>query len=100
MALLSRCDLLVCNDSGIMHLAAALSTPLIALFGPQSPVKFGPWGKNCEIMYRNFPCSPCKQKFFRECHPSPRMKPYCMEEIPPADVIARAEARLRTRGKG
>lgn len=97
MALLSRCALLVCNDSGIMHLAAALGTPLIALFGPQSPVKFGPWGRYCEVIYRNFPCSPCKQKFFEECSPSPRMKPYCMEEILPSEVIARAGESLRRR---
>lgn len=94
MALLTRCALLICNDSGIMHLAAAVGTPLVALFGPQSPVKFGPWGRDCEVIYKRFPCSPCKQKFFQECQPSPRMKPYCMEEITAADVIARAAERL------
>ena len=46
MALLARCSLIVCNDSGIMHLGAALNRPLVALFGPQSPVKFGPGGNN------------------------------------------------------
>ena len=81
MALLSRCQLLVCNDSGIMHLAASLQVPLVALFGSQSPVKFGPWGKNCREVYSAFPCSPCKQKFFTECEPSLRMKPACIEAI-------------------
>lgn len=81
MALLSRCRLLICNDSGIMHLAASLQVPLVALFGSQSPVKFGPWGKNCRAVYSAFPCSPCKQKFFTECEPSLRMKPACMEAI-------------------
>lgn len=99
MALLTRCVLLICNDSGIMHLAAAVGTPLVALFGPQSPVKFGPWGRECDIIYKRFPCSPCKQKFFQECQPSPRMKPYCMEEITSADVIARAAERLGTFGR-
>jgi len=87
MALLARCSLLICNDSGIMHLGAALNIPLVALFGPQSPVKFGPWGEKCRVVYRKFPCSPCKQKFFQECEPSPRMKPACMEEIGVADVL-------------
>lgn len=41
LAILARCRLLVCNDSGIMHLGAALGVPLVAVFGPQSPVKFG-----------------------------------------------------------
>ncbi|WP_298432774.1 lipopolysaccharide heptosyltransferase II [Geobacter sp.] len=81
MALLARCRLLVCNDSGIMHLAASLQVPLVALFGPQSPAKFGPWGEKCRVVYRAFPCSPCRQRFFKECTPSPRGKPECMEAI-------------------
>ncbi|MGE5189700.1 MAG: lipopolysaccharide heptosyltransferase II [Gemmatimonadota bacterium] len=97
MALLSRCALLVCNDSGIMHMAAALGVPVVVIFGPQSPVKFGPWGKDCEVVYRNFPCSPCRQKFFQECVPSPRMKPYCLEEIAPSEVVARAAKFLVSR---
>ena len=81
MALLSRCQLLVCNDSGIMHLAASLQVPLVVLFGPQSPVRFGPWGKSCRIVSQKFPCVPCKQKFFTECEPSPRGRPACLEAI-------------------
>ena len=87
MALLSRCRLLVCNDSGIMHLAASLRVPLVALFGPQSPVKFGPWGEKCRVVYRGFSCSPCKQKFFQECKPSQRSKPECMEAITVQEVL-------------
>lgn len=87
MAILARCNLLLCNDSGIMHLAASLNTPLVALFGPQSPVKFGPWGEKCRVVYRNFPCSPCRQKFFQECKPSRRSKPECMEAITVQEVL-------------
>jgi heptosyltransferase-2 len=94
MALLSKCSLLICNDSGIMHLAAALDLPLIALFGPQSPVKFGPWGTRCRILYKRFPCSPCRQKFFEECDPSPRGKPMCMETITVDEVIETARGVL------
>jgi heptosyltransferase II len=90
MALLSRCRLLVCNDSGIMHLCASVGVPLVALFGPQSPVKFGPWGENAEVITRKFACSPCRQKFFTECEPSPRGKPYCLEEITVDEVVDRA----------
>ena len=87
MALLAHCSFLVCNDSGIMHIGAALNIPLVALFGPQSPAKFGPWGKKCQVVYKGFACSPCKQKFFRECEPSSRMKPACMEDISVAEVL-------------
>jgi heptosyltransferase-2 len=94
MALLARCNLLVCNDSGIMHLAAAMQVPLVALFGPQSPDKFGPWGEQCRVIYKRFPCSPCKQKFFEECKPSPRMKPACVEEITVNEVLSEGLALL------
>lgn len=95
MALLARCRLLVCNDSGIMHLGAALGVPLVAIFGPQSPVKFGPWGGNCRVVYSGFPCSPCRQKFFTECRPSPRGKPECVESITFQRVLDEAETLLR-----
>jgi heptosyltransferase II len=70
-----------------MHLAAAMQIPLIALFGPQSPVKFGPWGDKCRVLYKNFPCSPCRQKFFKECAPSPRLSPECVESISVEEVF-------------
>lgn len=91
MALLARCRLLVCNDSGIMHLGAALGVSLVAIFGPQSPVKFGPWGKSCRVVYGEFPCSPCRQKFFQECKPSPRGKPECVESITVQRVLDEIE---------
>jgi len=91
MALLERCSLLVCNDSGIMHLAAAMQIPLVALFGPQSPVKFGPWGEKCRVLYKAYPCSPCKQKFFKECKPTDRMSPECVEAIRVGEVIEEIE---------
>jgi heptosyltransferase II len=96
MALLSKCRLLVCNDSGVMHLCAAVGVPLVALFGPQSPVKFGPWGRNAEVITKRFSCSPCRQKFFDECRPSPRGKPYCMEEITVEEVLEAATHALRS----
>ena len=94
MALLSRCSLLVCNDSGIMHLGAALDVPLVALFGPQTPDLFGPWGKRCTVLCKRFQCSPCKQKFFTECEPSPRGKPMCMEAITVDEVAGAASEML------
>jgi len=94
MALLSKCSLLVCNDSGIMHLAAALGVPLVALFGPSPPDLFGPWGKRCRVLCKRFQCSPCKQKFFTECEPSPRGRPMCMEAITVDEVTGAAADML------
>lgn len=90
MALLKKCTLFIGNDSGIMHLAAASGVPIVALFGPQSPVKFGPWSKQATVLYKAFPCSPCRQKFFTECEPSERMKPACIEAFTIDEVFREA----------
>lgn len=95
MAILKRGTLFVGNDSGIMHIAAAAGLPLVALFGPQSPQRFGPWSKRARVLYKAFPCSPCRQKFFKECDPSPRGKPACIEAISVDEVVEACTALLR-----
>jgi len=92
LALLRRCSLFIGNDSGVMHIAAAAGVPLVALFGPQSPVKFGPWSKQAIVIYKEFPCSPCRQKFFKECLPSERMRPACVEAITVDEVFRESVA--------
>lgn len=59
MALISRCRLFVTNDSGLMHVAAALRIPLIAIFGSTDPGKTGPLGEICRVVRKPLPCSPC-----------------------------------------
>ena len=69
-ALLSRCDLVVCNDSGPMHLAAALDVPTVAIFGPTDHVAWHPMSENASVVRRDMPCWPCsahKCKIGWEC---------------------------------
>ena len=69
-ALLSRCDLVVCNDSGPMHLAAAVDVPTVAIFGPTDHVAWHPLSENASIVRRDMPCWPCsahKCKIGWEC---------------------------------
>ncbi|MCE2416274.1 lipopolysaccharide heptosyltransferase II [Candidatus Poribacteria bacterium] len=69
-ALLSCCDLVVCNDSGPMHLAAALGVPTVAIFGPTDHVAWHPLSENASIVRRDMPCWPCsahKCKIGWEC---------------------------------
>lgn len=69
-AILSQCDLVVCNDSGPMHLAAALNVPTIAVFGPTDYVAWRPMSENATIVRRDMPCWPCnahKCKIGWEC---------------------------------
>jgi len=58
--LLRRCDLLVSNDTGVMHLGAAMGTPTVGLFGPNTPARYGPVGPYATSVYATgIPCSPC-----------------------------------------
>ncbi len=69
-AMLSCCDLVVCNDSGPMHLAAALDVPTVAIFGPTDHVAWHPLSENATIVRRDMPCWPCsahKCKIGWEC---------------------------------
>jgi heptosyltransferase-2 len=75
------------NDSGVMHLAAAAGVPLVALYGPTSPTRFGPWGARAEVVYSSFPCSPCRQKYFTECEPTLSGKPACVDSITVESVV-------------
>jgi heptosyltransferase-2 len=61
-ALLERCHLLITNDTGTMHIAAAVGTPVIALFGSTDPNATGPWGENHVIVRKEVPCSPCLKR--------------------------------------
>jgi lipopolysaccharide heptosyltransferase II len=60
-ALLAELDVLVTGDTGPMHLAAAVGTPVVALFGPSDPVRYGPRAAHERIIRIDLPCSPCGQ---------------------------------------
>ena len=91
LALVQRCRALVSNDSGLMHVAAALNRPLVALFGSTSPERTGPWGGTSRVIRKAFPCSPC---FRKEC----REDRFCMEAITVDEVWEAVSALLRGKG--
>jgi len=68
MALIQQCDLFITNDSGLMHVAAALDVPLIAIFGSTNPITTGPWGKRSRIIRVPIECSPCLKPECPEAH--------------------------------
>lgn len=80
---LRRAQLAVTTDTGVMHLAAALGTPVAALFGPTAPWRTGPFGEGHQVMRLGLPCSPC---FKRQC-PEPR----CLNDLTPEVVRAACE---------
>lgn len=64
VALIEGASLVVCNDSGPMHIAAALNKPMVALFGPTNPVRTGPYRHEDAVLRLDIPCSPC---YSRRC---------------------------------
>jgi heptosyltransferase-2 len=88
MAALVSARLVLCNDSGAMHVASALGVPTLAVFGSTEPRLTGPMGARTAVLRHHVPCSPC---FLRECP----IDFACMRSVTPEMAIAAAEALLR-----
>jgi heptosyltransferase-2 len=62
IALISRCDVFISNDSGLMHLAGALGVPTVSIFGSTNPKTTSPAGEKSVVVHRDVSCSPCLKK--------------------------------------
>jgi heptosyltransferase-2 len=82
VALLGLADVVVSNDSGLMHVAAALGRPQIALFGPSDALRTGPRSPAAQVLRLGLDCSPCNK---RVC---PLGHHRCLEDLPPSQVLA------------
>ena len=91
-ALLRKASLLITNDSGPMHIAAVVGTPVVALFGPTSALLTGPYGAGHSVLTGNVSCRPC---FSRTC--SNVLPLECLRAVSPEQVLtaARAQRSLR-----
>jgi heptosyltransferase-2 len=79
VALISRCNLFLSNDSGLMHIASALNVPLVAIFGSTDPFATGPRGARVRVVRHQVDCAPC---MLPECPKDFR----CMLGIEPQEV--------------
>jgi lipopolysaccharide heptosyltransferase I len=82
-ALYEKTDLIVSTDTGPMHIAAALGTPVVALFGPTAPWRTGPFGSAQQVIRVELACNPC---FKRQCETVE-----CMEQISVGQVLVGVE---------
>jgi ADP-heptose:LPS heptosyltransferase len=91
-ALLAQLDVLLCNDSGVMHAATAVGTPVVAPFGPTSAVWFRPFGHLHRVVQRAaFACGPCTD----HCH---RGEPDCIRSLPVERVVDALRPKLASLG--
>ena len=89
-ALLSSAAVMVTNDSGPMHVASAVGTPVVAVFGPTSPVRTGPYGGGHAVLARaDVPCRPC---FDRRCRNARQLE--CLTRVAPEEVLDAVRRRL------
>ncbi len=87
-ALAKRCALFVGNDGGAMHIAAAMGTPVVALFGPTYPRRWGPRGGPAQVIYKGLDCRACY-------HPAClRGDDSCMQQITVDEVFGAASRML------
>ena len=93
-ALLRRAAVFITNDTGPMHLGAALGTPTIGLFGPETPVMYAPLGPFARALYAPPPCSPCINVHENKVSNCYRGKPECLINLTPDYVLEEAHALM------
>ena len=82
IALIGMCKAVVSNDSGLMHVAAALKTPQVAIFGSSDPAHTPPLSDKAKVIWLNLPCSPCHKRVCPLGHLN------CLNDILPEQVFA------------
>ncbi|MFQ6014635.1 MAG: lipopolysaccharide heptosyltransferase II [Anaerolineae bacterium] len=94
--LLQRCHLFIGNDTGAMHLAGAVGTPTVAIFGPSDPGMYGPYGQTGIPLWHDVGCNPCfvAGHARSDCHPA-----LCIEAVS-IDEVYQATERLLNKTRG
>lgn len=95
-AVIERCDIFIGNDSSPLHMAAAVGTPVVGIYGPSNPANFHPIGVDHAIVQAHGACAPCfhfvgnvplwKRSLCRSC--------YALEQLATEEVLAAAETVL------
>ncbi len=94
-AILERCQLFIGNDSAPMHIAAAMGTPTIGLYGPSSPLRFAPHGQEHIQLYRDVGCNPCNIPHLGKIPKCTEKR--CLLAISVDDVMAAVDGHYKVR---
>ncbi len=88
-SVLSLMRIVVTNDTGPMHIAAAVGAPLVAVYGPSNSRRYRPWApkERFRLLHHRLPCNPCD---FRQCP----METWCMDLVRVDDVIEQVDSLL------
>jgi len=89
IALIGKAEFFVCNDTGPMHIAAALNIPVFAIFGPANPIRTGPYGDIHTVIQIDLDCSPCYAK-----QPCDHFS--CMNDISVEMVLGQIQEKVGT----
>jgi heptosyltransferase-2 len=94
MALLSKCDLMICNNSGPLHIASALNVSTVSTIGPTITPLWLPYGENHVVLNKRLPCSPCDRA---HCKDHECMKSITVDEV--FEAVKRRIAHTRLKKK-
>ena len=89
-AMIAQARLFIGVDSAPMHLAAAVGTPTVVLFGPSGPYNWRPWGEGHLVLTKDFDCQPCGRD---GCDGTKISR--CLTAITPAEVLAAVDRQLQ-----
>jgi lipopolysaccharide heptosyltransferase II len=95
LGVFTRMALFVTNDSGPLHIAAALGVSTLSLFGPETPVLYGPQGESPLVIYKGLYCSPCLSVFNAKTAPCNGQN-ICMQSISAEEVFTALRQRFYT----
>jgi heptosyltransferase-3 len=89
-AVLSSCRLFIGVDTAALHIAAAVGTPTVGIFGPTSSVNWAPRGQSHWVVAKDMPCAPCRQK---GCHGSGKSR--CIEELTTGEIMEKVDEAMK-----
>ncbi len=94
-AAIKSAHFVVSNDSGLAHLASAVGTPILALFGPTHPILgFAPLGDSCRLLFCQRILSPCSLHGDRRCYRSER---FCFSKMQVDEIVGKIKTLLAAR---